>query len=393
MPRSLLDRSGRKFDSARQFVPRMSKSSELLSSCQVVRPVGYQLQIANSFRSPTAALIDMDQADHDQQLITLQAAAEAAIETYELPSGSTAVLVNLSENATYRIDDPSTGHCWALRIHRLGYHSRDAIASELAWLTALRNDGAVITPRPLKGRNGELVQVVSVPMMAQARHAVLFDWESGIEPTENDPAVFEILGETTARMHAHARTWRRPRWFVRHTWDFETSLGSRPHWGSWRDGIGVTPEKGRLLTRTVECIRQRLERFGKGPNRFGLIHCDMRLANLLLDGLKIKVIDFDDCGFSWLLYDCATAVSFFEHKAEVPALLDAWARGYRRWLELAPDDELEIPTFVMLRRLLLVAWIGSHAETDLAKSMGEQYTDDTMPLCDRYLSSNGRAVA
>jgi Ser/Thr protein kinase RdoA (MazF antagonist) len=119
----------------------------------------------------------------------------------------------------------------------------------------------------------------------------------------------------------------------------------------------------------------------------------MRLANLLLDGLKIKVIDFDDCGFSWLLYDCATAVSFFEHKAEVPALLDAWARGYRRWLELAPDDELEIPTFVMLRRLLLVAWIGSHAETDLAKSMGEQYTDDTMPLCDRYLSSNGRAVA
>ena len=174
----------------------------------------------------------MDQADHDQQLITLQAAAEAAIETYELPSGSTAVLVNLSENATYRIDDPSTGHCWALRIHRLGYHSRDAIASELAWLTALRNDGAVITPRPLKGRNGELVQVVSVPMMAQARHAVLFDWESGVEPTENDPAVFEILGETTGRMHAHARAWRRPSWFVRHTWDFETSLGSRPHWGS-----------------------------------------------------------------------------------------------------------------------------------------------------------------
>ena len=335
----------------------------------------------------------MDQADQDQQLVTLQAAAEAAIEKYELPSGSTAVLVNLSENATYRIDDPSTGHCWALRIHRLGYHSRDAIASELAWLTALRNDGAVITPRPLKGRNGELVQVVSVPMMVKARHAVLFDWESGVEPTENDPAVFEILGETTARMHAHARTWRRPRWFVRHTWDFETSLGSRPHWGSWRDGIGVTPEKRRLLTRTVECIRRRLERFGKGPNRFGLIHCDMRLANLLLDGLKIKVIDFDDCGFSWLLYDCATAVSFFEHKAEVPALLDAWARGYRRWLELAPDDELEIPTFVMLRRLLLVAWIGSHAETDLAKSMGEQYTDDTMPLCDRYLSSNGRAVA
>ena len=32
----------------------------------------------------------------------------------------------------------------------------------------------------------------------------------------------------------------------------------------------------------------------------------------------------------------------------------------------------------MLRRLLLVAWIGSHAETDLAKSMGLPYTDGTV---------------
>jgi hypothetical protein len=30
----------------------------------------------------------------------------------------------------------------------------------------------------------------------------------------------------------------------------------------------------------------------------------------------------------------------------------------------------EIPTFVMLRRMILVAWIGSHSETDLAQSMG-----------------------
>ncbi len=49
----------------------------------------------------------------------------------------------------------------------------------------------------------------------------------------------------------------------------------------------------------------------------------------------------------------------------------------------------------MLRRLLLVAWIGSHSETELAQSMGVQYTRDTAPLCERYLSrfGEGRAPA
>ena len=329
----------------------------------------------------------------DEQLKLLQSVAERALPLYELPAKSTAVLINLSENATYRVESPSHAQRWALRVHREGYHSKNGIESELAWLMALREDNAVITPRPVKGANGELVQVVSHPGLKLPRHIVLFDWESGREPTDNDSAVFEVLGEITARMHAHAKAWHRPAGFERHTWDFETSLGSRPHWGSWRNGIGVTREKEKLFARTVETIRRRLDRFGTASGRFGLIHCDMRLANLLVDGATIKVIDFDDCGFGWLLYDCATAVSFFEHKPEVSELLNAWVRGYRRRLPLSAEDEFEIPTFVMLRRLVLVAWIGSHAETDLAKSMGEQYTDDTMVLCDDYLTKFEWAAA
>jgi Ser/Thr protein kinase RdoA (MazF antagonist) len=39
------------------------------------------------------------------------------------------------------------------------------------------------------------------------------------------------------------------------------------------------------------------------------------------------VIDFDDCGWGWLLYDFGTAVSFFEHDPRVPELTEAWVRG------------------------------------------------------------------
>jgi Ser/Thr protein kinase RdoA (MazF antagonist) len=342
--------------------------------------------------SETRHIQAFDQLPHDRQLECLRQLATAALSHYDLPSDASVEMINLSENATFRVDDPASARRWALRVHREGYHSEAAIASELAWLTALRRDGAAITPVTRPGRDGKLVQSVAHATMARPRNVVLFDWETGTEPSESDAAIrqwFEVLGETTARMHRHVREWTPPHYFTRLTWDFDTSIGEKPHWGRWRDGMGLTPQRVALFQRTVDLIGRRLERFGKGPERFGLIHCDMRLANLLIDGDVAKVIDFDDCGFSWLLYDCATTVSFFEHSPEVPDLLAAWVTGYRKVAELAAEDEAEIPTFVMLRRLLLVAWIGSHSETELAQSMGVSYTEGTVGLCETYLSKFG----
>jgi Ser/Thr protein kinase RdoA (MazF antagonist) len=331
-----------------------------------------------------------DDLTHEELLRLLQDLAERAVKRFGLPDDLTVKLINVSENATYCVEDAAGRQKWALRVHREGYHSRTAIASELAWLAALGKDGAVATPTPVRGSDGEFIQTVAVEGLASPRNVVLFLWENGAEPARTDIAGFEMLGETAARMHAHVRRWQRPSWFERHSWDFETSLGNRPHWGYWRNGMGMTPAAMEAFTETVALIGDRLARFGKSQDRFNLVHGDMRLANLLMDGSTVKVIDFDDCGFSWLLYDCATTVSFFEYAPEVPDLLKAWVRGYRRIGSLSAEEEDEIATFVMLRRLLLVAWIGSHSETELAQSMGVPYTHETIPLCERYLSGFGR---
>ena len=332
-------------------------------------------------------MTDFDSLNHHEQLDILLDVAQAATANYALPPGVAVAMINLSENATYKVEAPD-GRRWALRIHRDGYHSKAAIASELAWLIDLRDSGVVVTPKPIKGQDGEIIQLVGHSKLSRPRHVVLSEWETGAEPGigEDLSAPFEVLGEVTARMHLHTRRWRRPPWFTRLTWDFETSLGeAKPHWGRWRDGMGVDAAKARLFGRTVDLIGKRLAAYGKGPDRFGLIHCDLRLANLLIDGKAVKVIDFDDCGFGWYMYDAATPVSFYEHEPQVPALIESWKTGYRRVLGLPKADEDEIPTFVMLRRLLLVAWIGSHSETELAKSMGLPYTEGTAGLCEGYL--------
>lgn len=333
-----------------------------------------------------------DGLDHGAQQAALAELANEALALWPLGGAARARLINLSENATYAVEGAGGGRRYALRIHRAGYHSREAIGSELAWAQALRREGIVVTPVPVPGKDGGILQSLAHRTMGSPRNIVLFQWEDGVEPGIGDDleGPFETLGAVTARMHGHAKAWKRPAGFTRLTWDFGTSLGeTAPHWGRWRDGMGMDAEKEALFGRTVAAIGRRLAAYGRGQERFGLIHCDLRLANLLIDGEVVKVIDFDDCGFGWFMYDAATPVSFYEHERHVPGLIDAWVRGYRSVAPLSAADEAEIPTFVMLRRLLLVAWIGSHAETELAQSMGVEYTAGTVGLCEGYLRKFG----
>src|SRR5437762_1948152 len=99
-----------------------------------------------------------------EKLVRLEQVAQAALPHYGIGRDAGVRMINLSENATYRIE-ASDSRRFALRVHREGYHSRNAIASELAWVQALRRDGAAITPIPLSGRDGELIQTMTVPAM------------------------------------------------------------------------------------------------------------------------------------------------------------------------------------------------------------------------------------
>ena len=69
------------------------------------------------------------------------------------------------------------------------------------------------------------------------------------------------------------------------------------------------------------------------------------------------------------------------------------AAGYRREEPVATADEDMIPTFVMLRRLLLVAWMGSHSHSRECQEIGPGYTAGSCTLAERYLRSAGRSVS
>jgi Ser/Thr protein kinase RdoA (MazF antagonist) len=312
--------------------------------------------------------------------------AADALPAYGCHPDAAVELLNVSENATFLVTEPEAGPS-VLRVHRLGYHTEQEIASELAWMDALRDEAGVRTPRILPAADGRRIVTVAERGGAASRHCVRFEFLPGTEPeAELTGGYFAELGEITARMHRHAREWPRPAWFTRFHWDYQAAFGDQARWGRWQDGIGVGPAELRVLTRLDDVLRTRLAAFGAGPARYGLVHADTRLANLLVHDGSVSVIDFDDSGFSWYLYDLGTAVSFFEHSPEVPALVDSWLDGYRLAGQLPAEDQAEIWTFIMFRRLLLVAWIGSHRAVDIAAELGAGYTQGSCDLAESYLS-------
>lgn len=297
-----------------------------------------------------------------------------ALPSYGLPPDTPLTLLNRSENETWRAGD------LILRLHRHGYHTKAEIASELVWLTALQDLPGLRVVRPVAGKTGPVTEI-------DGRFIVGFAPIAGqeLQPGDDLSRWFGPLGEITARLHLQARGWTLPPGFTRKRWDVDTILGPDPHWGHWLQARGLDEAGGTLLARATGALAAKLTAYGTGPEAFGLIHADLRLANLMVSGDTLTAIDFDDCGFGWWAYDLAAALSFIETDPRLPDLIACWCEGYSRVAPLRAEDRAMIPALIFLRRVLLTAWLATRADSDTAEALGgPAYTSGTLALADRF---------
>lgn len=298
-----------------------------------------------------------------------------ALPVYGLPEDTPLTLLNRSENETWAAGG------LILRLHRQGYHTRAEIASELTWLSALQTLPGLNVVQPIPGAQGLVTEIDSRVLVA---FAPIKGQE--LQPGHDLARWFAPLGEITARLHLHARHWTPPQGFTRKRWDVDTILGPQPHWGHWRQAQGLDRTGAALLARATDALAAQLDAYGTGPETFGLIHADLRLANLMVDGDRLTAIDFDDCGFGWWAYDLAAALSFIETDPRLPDLIARWIEGYTRIAPLRPEDRAMIPSLILLRRVLLTAWLASRADSDTAEALGgPEYTLGTLELAEAYL--------
>jgi Ser/Thr protein kinase RdoA (MazF antagonist) len=321
-------------------------------------------------------------------------AAEAEIAAKALALYSTDPSLRLEfvrhgENTTYRVPRPEGD--WALRLGRPGYQSLEAIRSEIRWMHDL-NETGVATPAVIPGRDGDTVQLVP-HRDGSVRAVIAFTWIEGRPLPEVDSlGAWQRLGAIMARIHEHGRRWRKPQGFVRPAWDLEALVGESPRWGNPFPPDVWSAADTRLLQAVREAVRERLHALGQDEHRYGLIHADLGFENVLVrpDGSTV-VIDFDDCGPSWYLYDLASALYQFEGQSGFAEREEALVAGCRSVGSLVEEDVRELPTLLMARRLATLGWTFTRAETAHAQRQRARRIRSSPAAARRFLEWNAAA--
>ena len=305
-----------------------------------------------------------------------EALAHRALQQWGIENASLELL-KMRENAVFSVCQ-ADGPMYALRIHRAGYHSNNELRSELQWMAALDANG-IRTPEVIPTSSGELFDTVAIDEVPEPRQVDLLAWIDGEpmgsieEGVDGDLAElvsnYRRIGMMAGSLHNLSSCWELPEGFTRHHWDIDGLLGEQPVWGRFWENERLTPDQKDLILQAREIVRRQLQAFGKTEENYGLIHADFLPENLMIDGDEIKLIDFDDSGFGWYLFELAT--SLFVHLGEdhFDAVLTALVEGYRSQREL-PDEHLAyLPVFFMARLFTYLGWLHTREVTDSTEEM------------------------
>lgn len=299
-------------------------------------------------------------------------------------------LLKYRENAVFRVC-LADGRSAALRLHRAGYHGEAALRSELQWMAALGDSGLAV-PRPIATADGCLLVALPEDEAFAAQHADIIGWmdgqtlgESG-KPLSHTPeklgAIFSALGATMAEMHNLADRWTSPEGFWRPAWDAEGLLGERPLWGRFWDCDGLSSAQTRALSALRHDLRRRLATMPTPAQDFGLIHADLVRENVLVAENGVTVIDFDDAGYGFRLFDIATALLKNRREPAYETIEAVLISGYRSRRAL-PDEAFScLPLFLVLRSLTYIGWFASRPELPAARDRVLRYADETLALAE-----------
>ncbi len=124
-----------------------------------------------------------------------------------------------------------------------------------------------------------------------------------------------------------------------------------------------------------------LERYGRDPATFSMIHADLHHHNVLVDGERLTVIDFDDAGFGWHQYDIAVALYHSQATSNVAAVERAFVDGYRAKRAISDEALALVPMFQLIRGVAIIGWKHLRPEVEWPDGMFDRIKAGVMSGC------------
>lgn len=285
--------------------------------------------------------------------------------------------IKMRENTVFRADTPDGPI--ALRLHRPGYRAQHEIAAESEFIEVLAERGFPVV-RLVPTVTGEFTVLVSdgeTEVVVDAQRWLEGSRELGSTENESqndqlEDSHFYVMGGIAARMHHVAHELAGARSFPRAPWDAQGLVGENALWGDALSVPGLDEAARAQLQRTRELMIRELARYGTDASRYGTIHADFTPENVLVSGEELVVIDFDDFGDGWYLFDLATPLFFFYEHPEFSAYRAGLLAGYRVERELSDEEEALLDLFLVARGYTYLGWAATRPETETAAFLIEE---------------------
>lgn len=341
----------------------------------------------------TNAMTEFYQQDLAQQSSLLGELAAEALRQWRIEF-SALELIKYRENAVFKVIK-TDGSQVALRIHRAHYHSDAELRSELQWMAELGRAG-IDVPQVIPTPQGELFKVIGVDSIPEPRQVDIFVWIDGNQlgsvdgGFNGDPKTirdtYHTIGEIAAKLHNQATHWILPPGFERHNWDYEGLVGEAPLWGRFWELAALTDEQRQLILTAREKLRSELAAYGKPEGLYSMIHADFVPENLLVEDSHVRLIDFDDAGFGWHLFELATALYFVLGEPYYETAFEALISGYRKHRPLADEQLQHMQMFYVARGFTYLGWVHTRYETQTARELTPMLVDALCTQAKKYLA-------
>ena len=261
-----------------------------------------------------------------------------------------------------------------LRIGHSHRRSVDLIRGEVDWINYLAAGGAGVAPA-VYSINRRLVEEIpdgkgeTFLTTAFVRAKGGLAWERGLWNDE----LFVRYGRLLGRIHRLSKSyepsdmaWRRPEW------DDPININM----------IDYLSPADAVVREKFDDLMGYLHNLPKDDQSYGLIHQDAHAGNFFVDDAgNITLFDFDDCAYSWYVYDLAMAVFYAVTNRDDAEKFGKhfWSlfwSAYQQENNLDPRWLRAMPAFMKLREIDLYAIL--RRDADDVELMNSPWTQQFM---------------